>query len=63
MRADEQDASIAQDVEYVLSDAVAKWIDDGVCKRASDKIEGEIEVCQREVGEEEVDELVYEFNM
>jgi hypothetical protein len=42
---------------------VPKGIEFRVCKRAGDEVEGEVKVREGEVGEEEGDKLVYEFNV
>ena len=38
-------------------------IEFGICKRACDEVEGEVKVREGEIGEEEGDKLVYEFNV
>lgn len=42
---------------------VTKGVDCGVRKRASHEVEGEIEVGKGEESEEQLDELVNEFNV
>jgi hypothetical protein len=42
---------------------VTKGIDRGVRERASHEVEGQVEVGEGEVGEEELNELVDEFDM
>jgi hypothetical protein len=42
---------------------MAKWIDCGIRERACYKIECEVKIGQGEEREEQIDELVYEFDM
>jgi hypothetical protein len=42
---------------------VAEWIDLGVGQRARDEVEGQVEVGEREEGEEQRDELVHEYDV
>lgn len=52
LRADEEDAGVAEDGEDVETKIVTEGIDGGVGERASDEIEGEVEVSEGEVGKE-----------
>lgn len=63
LHADEQCASVAEDVEDNLADAVTEGIHLRVGKRTSDEVEGEVEVGEREEREHELHELVDELNV
>jgi hypothetical protein len=51
LRADEEDAGVAEDGEYVQADGVAEGVDGGVGEGAGDEIECQVEVGKGEVGE------------
>ncbi len=53
---------VAQDDEDVLGRA-AEGVDGRVGQAAGDEVEGQVEVGEREVGEDELDELVDEFDV
>lgn len=59
---DEEDADVAQDVEDVLAAAVER-VDDRVGETTSNKVESEVEVGEREEGEEQLQELVEELDV
>jgi hypothetical protein len=63
LHADEQRARVAQDVEDVFADVMAEGVHFGVSEGTGDEVEGEVEVGEREEGEEELDELVHEFDV
>lgn len=60
---DEEDATVSQNYEDEVSDSVAKGVDLLVGERSGDEVECEVEVAQREEGEEELHELVDEFDV
>ena len=63
LHADEQRASVAEDVEDDLADAVAEGIHLWVSERTGDEVEGEVEIGKREEREHELHELVEELNV
>ena len=63
MHAYEENARVPQDIEDVFTDVMAEWIEFRICEGASDEVESQIEVCQREEGEHERDELVDELDV
>lgn len=63
MQTDQQDTGIPEDDEDDFSNTMTEGIILWIGKGTSDEIEGKVEVCEGEVGEEEGDELVDEFDM
>lgn len=59
----QQDTNIPKDDEDVFSNIVTEWVDSLVRERASNEVESEIEVGEREEGEEEGYKLVEEFDV
>src|SRR4051812_43257245 len=49
----EEDGDVSEDGEDVFTHIVAERVDFGICKGASNEVEGEIEVGKGEEGEEE----------
>jgi hypothetical protein len=52
LRADEEDAGVTEDGEDVETKIMTKGVDGGVGERASNEVEGQVEVGEGEVGEE-----------
>ena len=63
LHADQQHTDIAQDGEYVLADVVTEGVDGWVGYATRNEVESQVEVCQREVSEEKLQELIDEFDM
>ena len=63
MRTDEEHAGIPENVEDVLADAVTEGVNKRVGETASDEVESQVEVCQGEKGEQELEELIEEFDV
>jgi hypothetical protein len=63
LRANEEDEDVAEENEEVKAYVVSERVDSGVRERASNEVEGQVEVGEGEVGEGEVNGLVDEFYM
>ena len=63
LRAYQQNTGVPEQQEDVEADVVAEWIDFGIRQRAGNEVEGEVEVGQREEGEEQLHELVDELDV
>ena len=63
LRADEQDADVAHNGEDVETGLAAEGVDGWIGDAACDEVEGEVEVGQGKVGEEELDSLIDEFDV
>lgn len=61
--ADGQHAGVTQNVEYVLSNIVAKGVEFGISERTRNEVKGEVEVGEREEGEHELNELIDELDV
>lgn len=61
--ADEQHAGVPEEGEDVETNVVTEGVYCRVGETAGDEVEGEVEVCQGEVGEHELQELVDEFDV
>ena len=63
LRADKKDERVAEEDEEVEAYVVSEWVNGGVRERASDEVEGQVEVGQGKVGEGEINSLVAEFDV
>ena len=63
MQANKENTCVTENHEDVSPNVVAEWVDSWVSQRACDEIEGQVEVGEGEVGEEEGYELVDEFDV
>jgi hypothetical protein len=63
LRANQENQSISQNRKQNHADVVTEWVNLRIRDRASDEVEGEVEVGQREECEQEIDELVDELDV
>ena len=63
MQANKEDTCVTEDHENILPNVVAEWVDSWVSERTRNEVEGQVEVGEGEVGEEEGYELVNEFDV
>lgn len=63
MSADEENARVPQNGEDYFADVVSEGVDGLVGEGPSYEVEGQVEICQGEVCEQQTDKLIQEFNM